>query len=462
VRFLRLAGFGIIILALLAGCNLNFFPEPPEAIRTPVTPFLPPTMTPVLAATGTAQTVVATSTSIPVVSDTPAPIIPTKTPLFPTQTLALPSSTFTPQPPTAIPTTPVPIATTPSGSIEGPHVGQGMGGLRLRQFPDSERGTIMLTLKEFTPLEIQGRTADSAWLLVKIPEGFTGWVSSQFVVNLNLNAVAVIESPQPVPFVGPTAPPDAPAVTGNITGGARNIYLRGQSMGNRRNVFTTIGDSITDTPYFLRQFPLSFQMGEFGYLLPTLQYFMAVNDLPGTSFDHLSLSTRQGWSTLHLLDQTTANSVQCQQGEIPIACELRVRKASVVLVLIGTNDVPIASAEDYRPRLQRIIELCIEQGVVPVLSTLPPRRDAPERVAQYNEVIKQTALRYDIPLWDLYAALIVLPNQGLDPDGVHLSIPPGAPASTTDFSPGNLQYGTVIRNLTALQTLDVLLKQVMN
>jgi hypothetical protein len=50
--------------------------------------------------------------------------------------------------------------------------------------------------------------------------------------------------------------------------------------------------------------------------------------------------------------------------------------------------------------------------------------------------------------------LVKLPNQGLGPDRIHLSVPPGAPAATVDFTSGNLAYGTTMRNLTALQILD--------
>ncbi|MCU0513779.1 MAG: GDSL-type esterase/lipase family protein [Anaerolineae bacterium] len=455
--------WGWLALLLLAGCNLNMFPEPPVA-----TPLLPPTMTPVPAATATlpaSPTVVPTATLPP----TATPILPTVTLMLTLPTVNAPVTVLpSPSaPPTIARATPLLPVTLPAAAAvtgvpaTGAYVGAGMGGLRLRQFPDAERGSIMLTLDELTPLEVQGRTADSAWLLVTIPEGFSGWVAARFVQGLALESVAIIDNPQPVPFVAPTAPPDAPAVAANITGGARAIYVRGQQAGHRRNVFTTIGDSLTDTPYFLRQLPAGYTLAEYGYLLPVVQYFLAVNDLPGTSFDHLSLATRSGWSTVTVLDPASANPVQCQPGETPVACELRVRRAAVVLILIGTNDVPVATAAEYRPRLERIVEICIEQGVVPVLSTLPTRYDLPERVRDYNEVIVATARRYDVPLWDLNAALAGLPAAGIDPDGVHLSIPPGGAAATVDFSAANLQYGTVIRNLTALQLLERLLNEVM-
>ena len=53
-----------------------------------------------------------------------------------------------------------------------------------------------------------------------------------------------------------------------------------------------------------------------------------------------------------------------------------------------------------------------------------------------------------------------IPNQGLSSDGLHPSLPPdGAPGR---FSTDNLQYGYTVRNLTALQTLDVIWRLVLS
>jgi hypothetical protein len=46
----------------------------------------------------------------------------------------------------------------------------------------------------------------------------------------------------------------------------------------------------------------------------------------------------------------------------------------------------------------------------------------------------------------------------MGPDGVHPSWAPNA----ADFTPENLQYGSTVRNLTALMVLDALWRQVMN
>ncbi|MBC8100574.1 MAG: hypothetical protein H7Y11_14120, partial [Armatimonadetes bacterium] len=60
-----------------------------------------------------------------------------------------------------------------------------------------------------------------------------------------------------------------------------------------------------------------------------------------------------------------------------------------------------------------------------------------------------------VPLWDYAAALDPLVNFGLDTDGVHPSIPPMGTDGAADFHDYNLPYGYVMRNLTALQQLDL-------
>ena len=91
--------------------------------------------------------------------------------------------------------------------------------------------------------------------------------------------------------------------------------------------------------------------------------------------------------------------------------------------------------------------------MIPVLSTIPNRPDAPEAAAALNQVVRELAAAHRLPLWDYAAALAGLPDQGLAWDHLH----PSAPEDTDQvavFTAENLTYGYVVRNLTALQILD--------
>jgi hypothetical protein len=341
---------------------------------------------------------------------------------------------------------PVVSVVLPSGRVSS-----AAGGLRLRQEPGAD-GRVLLNLPALTVVTLEGRTADDNWLLIRTDSGFAGWVARQFIeTDAPMSAVPAIADPEPVPFVAPTAPPNAPQVA-SAGGGARAIYLRGQGAGNQRGVFTTVGDSLTDSATFLRPLSNGYQLGDYGYLLPVIQFYAG-------SFSQGSLAAVAGWGTVSAL--TPGLVPGCGGEATPVTCEMQTRRPAVALIMIGTNDAPAYDAATYEGRLRQIIDQTIAANVVPILSTLPPRGDVNDTVIAYNGVIRSLAGQYGVPLTDLYAALVNLPNRGLNADGIHLSEPPGgAPASVT-FTADNLQYGATMRNLTALQILDTVWKQVL-
>jgi hypothetical protein len=53
-----------------------------------------------------------------------------------------------------------------------------------------------------------------------------------------------------------------------------------------------------------------------------------------------------------------------------------------------------------------------------------------------------------------------LPRGGLSDDGLHPSASPAGYQGAADFNGDNLQYGYVMRNLTMLQVLDTVWRQV--
>ncbi|MDZ4766761.1 MAG: SH3 domain-containing protein [Chloroflexota bacterium] len=324
------------------------------------------------------------------------------------------------------------------------------GGLRLRQEPGAD-GRVLLNLPSLTLVTLEGRTADDNWLLIRTDSGFAGWVARAFIeTDAPMSAVPSIADPEPVPFVAPTAPPNAPQVA-SAGGGARAIYLRGQGGGNQRGVFTTVGDSLTDSASFLRPLSNGYALGDYGYLLPVIQFYAG-------SFSQGSLAAVAGWGTVSAL---TPGLGGCGGGATPVTCEMQTRRPAAALILIGTNDAPAFDAGTYGERLRQIIDQTIAANVVPILSTLPPRADVNDNVIAYNATIRALANQYGIPLTDLYAALINLPNRGLSGDGIHLSEPPGGVAASVNFTADNLQYGATMRNLTALQILDTVWKQVL-
>ncbi len=352
-------------------------------------------------------------------------------------------------------------------------VAAGRSGLRLRATPGSA-GTIRLSLGEYTPLAVYGRTADNRWLQVMTPDGLTGWVAAAYVeVNVDVNSLPItgqaISAPAEevaaapaanvpaAPAPGPAHPPTLPDVVANISANARQIFRQGQTFGNRANVFSKVGDSITAVSYFLNPIGWgNYDLGSYSYLGPVVDFYRSGVARDGqNSFSNRSFAAENGWTTESVLtpgNRPSDTPDDCLPGEVPLVCELRVVRPAVALIMLGTNDVTYLPIDLYRANLSRIVETCIGMGVIPVLSTLPNRGGLEGQVAAFNDVIVQLAYGYDVPLWDYAAAMRVLPDGGLSGDWVHPNAPPGDLVAY--FTPANLYYGYTVRNLTALQVLD--------
>lgn len=246
-----------------------------------------------------------------------------------------------------------------------------------------------------------------------------------------------------------------------VSNHAREIYLAGQARGNRADVFSKVGDSITVYWQFLIRIGQSqYNLRDYGYLEEATQHFLVTRARNGNSYVNTSLAAKSGWSSFAVLAPSLADKTYCQTNESPLMCEYRLTRPAIALIMLGTNDIYNSySNEGYEANLRRIVSDSIAMGVIPVLSTVPPFQLSgfEGRTEQINALVWKVAQENDIPVWDYHAALLTLPNQGLGSDGVHPSFAP----DPADFTADNLQYGFAIRNLMALHILDTLWRQVM-
>jgi uncharacterized protein YraI len=313
-----------------------------------------------------------------------------------------------------------------------------------------------------TPVTVIGRTADSVWVQITLNNGTTGWVAAQYLnISVDLSLVAVTGTAEDTAF--PTSVPSGTGVVSGISSHSRQIFLDGRAKGNSAYTFTRVGDSITASPFFLTGIANGgYSLGEYAYLGGAISFFSGPNGRGVNPFGAASIAARNGWSTESVLNPAQADHSICRSGETPLECEYRIVKPAVALIMLGTNDSGGLPTSQYTTNLRRIVEISINMGVIPVLSTIPPKHydaNTDGRVAEFNQVIVATARAYDIPLWDYFSAMLPLPAEGLASDGVHPSIPPSGTSVILDSA--NLKYGYAIRNLTALQVLYALWQQVL-
>ena len=191
-----------------------------------------------------------------------------------------------------------------------------------------------------------------------------------------------------------------------------------------------------------------------------IDYFGGVAARNGNSFATTSLSAAIGWSTAHVLDVNFSNQWLCESGEIPLQCEYRIVKPAIAIIMLGTNDVTWMEGQRFFTNLSAIVDVSAENGVIPVLCTIPPRAGLSEKVDEFNRLIVTVTREKSVPLCDYGRWMRGVPNGGISSDGVHPSVPPGGLNQVVAFTPENLSYGYTLRNLVTLHVLDALWQQV--
>lgn len=326
--------------------------------------------------------------------------------------------------------------------------------LNVRQAADFD-AEVIAALPAGTRVTLEARDFSGYWGLARTSDGLRGWIALAHMrfddANPNLP-----ESEETVPLeqeiAGPTAAleaapsqdaeaatyasdiPQAPVVPW-IGPTVREIFLKGQALGNRADTITRVGDCATETEWFL----LPVLDDDFDFnghdddLLPVVEFF-------GGSFAHPSMAALTSMNAMRLLDP--ANTPGCRAGETLLACEYRRSKPSIALIMLGTNDIRMSDRFQYEARMRAIVEYSIAQGVIPVLTTIPVQ-PADEffwmTVADANHILADLAAEYGVPLWNYAHSLDTLPNSGVGKDGAHIT-----PA------------GYWLRNLTGLMVLKAI------
>jgi hypothetical protein len=226
---------------------------------------------------------------------------------------------------------------------------------------------------------------------------------------------------------------------------AVDTFRKGLALGNNPQAFSKVGDGEIATSWFLTMFdldPSHYDLGPHQYLEPVIETYAG-------SFEHVGIAAHSGFSTSLILDPFLAPNEVCKVEESPLECELRRHRPSFAFFSLGTNQV--WAPELFEAELRQMVQICIEQGVVPILAT---KGDNLEGNHGINAIIAGVAEEYEIPLWNFWLALQSLPNQGLQVDGEHLTW------AVNDFDdPESMAHAWPVRNLTALQVLHGLMTQ---
>ena len=211
----------------------------------------------------------------------------------------------------------------------------------------------------------------------------------------------------PATFGGlPSAPP--PAWIPVITDQMRAIYYQAPALGRSQRYFAVVGDCNSLSYYYLELVAKNLiDLRGQDYLRATIQQFK-------TAFYRKSVAVSGGFTSATILDPTWADPRVCRAGESPFACELRITRASIVFIALGTGDQ--YDWADFEGHYRQMIEFSLANGVLPVVVTKADTLESQEGGAEpgyINNVIRRLAQEYSVPLLDFELATANLPNHGL-------------------------------------------------
>lgn len=121
-----------------------------------------------------------------------------------------------------------------------------------------------------------------------------------------------------------------------------------------------------------------------------------------------------------LSSYTAASGIRADQylaggfkGLLPLDDIVKKYNPQIAIVMLGTNDAwQGRPANEFASDMNRLLRRLLENGTVPVLSTIPPMIPAPELGDQYNAELWKLAEHHKLPLIDFHGEIV-----GRRPDG---------------------------------------------
>jgi hypothetical protein len=245
--------------------------------------------------------------------------------------------------------------------------------------------------------------------------------------------------------------------------------------GHNQRVFMKVGDSISANAEFMGCFAYANFLEDYqppqpyawdnyisldasSGLKATIPFFKDVAIDGTSSFNRVSIAARVGQDAAWAL-AGVPNS--------PVDQEAAVTQAAYAVVMYGSNDIiccgDVGTPVDqkvlpYYSNLLALVDHLLDLGIVPVLTTMPPRTDDPGYpliVPVFTAAARAIAQGRRIPLIDWNREMLALgpaSSFGLLADGVH---PTSAGYNATcHLAPSDLLMGMNLRNRATLEALD--------
>jgi hypothetical protein len=239
-----------------------------------------------------------------------------------------------------------------------------------------------------------------------------------------------------------------PALDAPTRAHVRELFARGAAAGLRPDVFSKLGDSITESGSFAQDIGHGwYELGAFTSLEPVIAWFRrrTPRGQEENSFTRASAAATAGWESSQLLE----GGDRC-----PVERELQAMRGAFTVLMVGTNDAERSGAATLEANLTQIIDRVERRGVVTLLSTIPSHHGTPSARAEaevINRRIRAMAAARHLPLIEYHDAMASLPSEGVSDDLVHPSVfVDNGDTRAAVFTDEGLRYGYNVRNLLLL------------
>jgi lysophospholipase L1-like esterase len=183
----------------------------------------------------------------------------------------------------------------------------------------------------------------------------------------------------------------------------------------------------------------------------------------------------EGWDKTRGAKYGNEGGMTIRWADENVAKWLKEHNPEVAVIMFGTNDLGSLEEKEFAEKTAEVVERCLKNGTVVILTTLPPRSGLLDKSKLFAEAVNRIAKDKKVPLIDYHAEILkrrpddwdgALPKfkdvQGseyevptlISRDGVH----PSYPKSHADFSDESLRSnGYALRSyLTLLAYADVI------
>jgi hypothetical protein len=112
------------------------------------------------------------------------------------------------------------------------------------------------------------------------------------------------------------------------------------------------------------------------------------------------------WSNWRGSEYGSESGKTTRWGEENVANWLKKLNPETVVMMFGTNDLNQIEAKEYETRTRSLIDKCLKNGSVVILTTIPPRAGKENKSKEFAEVERKIAADLKLPLIDYQAEIL--------------------------------------------------------